>query len=170
MSKELKKEVIEALRELKEAIKPKAVVFGLDRVLVDSSKRYEMCREEAGGYEKAFWDCFLSEKYMDYDSLRDDVTRVLRSYLVKGYRIIILAGRVRQTQARKTRSQLKRWRIPYHEIIFREKGDHREDHVYKLEELAKLMGRYRIEALYDGSDKVLEAVKGKYPRIKAVKV
>ena len=32
------------------------------------------------------------------------------------------------------------------------------------------MGRYRIEALYDGSDKVLEAVKGKYPRIKAVKV
>ncbi|MEB3797250.1 MAG: hypothetical protein G5Z42_00330 [Caldisphaeraceae archaeon] len=66
--------------------------------------------------------------------------------------------------------QLKRWRIPYHEIIFREKGDHREDHVYKLEAIAKLMGRYRIEALYDGSGKVLEAVKGKYPRIKAVKV
>ena len=170
MSEELKKEVIEALKELKEALKPRAVVFDLDGVLIDSSKRYEVCKEEAKGNEKAFWDCFLSEKYMNYDSLREDVIRILRGYLVKGYRVIILTGRVRQTQARKTRSQLKEWGISYHEIVFRRKGDYREDQDYKLEGLAKLMNRYRVEALYDDSNKVLEAVKRKYPGIKVVKV
>ena len=44
---DLKSEIIEALKELREALKPKVVVFELDEVLVDSSERYNRCLEEA---------------------------------------------------------------------------------------------------------------------------
>jgi len=42
----LKSEIIEVLRELEEALKPKAVVFDLDGVLVNSNERYRRCLEE----------------------------------------------------------------------------------------------------------------------------
>ncbi len=56
--------------------------------------------------------------------------------------------------------------IPYHEIIFREKGDYRKDYAFKLEALEKLMDRYRIEVVYDDSLKFIEEVRRRYPQIK----
>lgn len=165
-SEQLRQKIVAVLKELREALKPRAIVFDLDGVLVDSSKRYAKCREEARGDRRKFWECFLSEKYMDLDKPREDAVKILRGYLVKQYKIIILTGRVKQTQATKTREQLRKWGIYYHEIVFREKGDYRRDHVYKLEELAKLMERYKIEAVYDDSTRVLDAIKKKYPHIK----
>ncbi|RLE47003.1 MAG: hypothetical protein DRJ31_09450 [Candidatus Methanomethylicota archaeon] len=167
---QLRQEIIGVLKELREALKPKAVVFDLDGVLVDSSERYAKCKEEAGNDRRKFWECFLSEKYMDLDKPREDVVKILRGYLVKRYRIIILTGRIRQTHAAKTRKQLRKWGIYYHEIVFREKGDYRKDHVYKLEELARLMERYMIEVVYDDSTKVLDAIKKRYPQVKVCKV
>ena len=170
MSDELKREVIDALKELREALKPKAVVFDLDGVLVDCSERYARCREESRGDRGRFWKCFLSEKYMDLDKPREDAVKLLRSYLAKGYRIIILTGRVRQAQARKTREQLRRWRIYYHEIVFRERGDYREDRIFKLEELEKLMKKYRVKAVFDESEEIVEAIKKHYPKVEARKI
>mgnify|MGYP000389064791 CR=1 FL=1 len=166
----IKGEIIEALRELREALKPKAVVFDLDGVLVDSSERYNKCYEEARGNRRKFWKCFLSEKYMDLDKPNEEMVKLVRSYLARGYKIIILTGRVKQTQERKTREQLRKWKIYYHEIIFREKGDYRKDHTFKLEHLDKLMERYKIEAVFDDSERVVEEVKKRYPQVEAYKV
>ncbi len=46
---------------------------------------------------------------MDFDKPREDMVKVLRGYLVRKYKVIIITGRVRQTQARKTREQLRKW-------------------------------------------------------------
>jgi len=166
----IKAEIIAALKELKEAIKPKAVVFDLDGTLIDSSERYSRCIREAKGDKKKFWECFLSEKYMELDRPREEVVKLLRGYLVKKYKIIIITGRIRQTQERKTKEQLRKWGIYYHEIIFREKGDYRKDYVLKLEYISKLMDCYKIEAIYDDSDHVIEAIKNRFPSIKVRKV
>ncbi len=169
MQGDIKSEVIEALKELKEALKPKAVVFDLDSVLVDSSERYKKCQEEAAGSRKKFWECFLSDKYMDLDRPREDVVKQLRSYLVRGYKIIILTGRVRERQARKTKQQLRKWNIYYHEIVFRDEGDLSKDHVYKVLQLRKLLDRYRIEAVFDDSERVLKTIKKNFPSIQTIK-
>lgn len=66
----VKEEITKALKDLREALKPKAIVFDLDVVLMDSSERYRRCLEEAmrkyntssaeglgyiAGTRRAFW-------------------------------------------------------------------------------------------------------------------
>jgi len=55
---------------------------------------------------REFWKCTLSEKYMGLDKPREDMVKVLRSYLVKGYKIIILTDRVKQHKLGKPGSSL----------------------------------------------------------------
>lgn len=66
----VKEEITKALKDLRETLKPKAVVFDLGGVLVDSSERYRRCLEGAmreynassaegleyiAGTRRAFW-------------------------------------------------------------------------------------------------------------------
>ena len=93
-------------------LKPKAIVFDLDGVLVDCSERYRLCLQEANGKRnKRFWECFLSEKYMDLDQPNTETIETLREYYRRGYRIIILTGRVKEKQENKTKQQLKQYNI-----------------------------------------------------------
>lgn len=185
MGEDIRGEIVNALMELREALKPKAVVFDLDGVLVDSSRRYEKCMRETMrkyrvrkpeelkhivGAMRDFWKCFLSEKHMNLDRPKPEAAKLVRSYLSKGYKIIILTGRVKQTQERKTRKQLKEWGIHFHEIVFRNKGDYRKDYEVKLEALEKLMEKYNVEIVYDDSEKFLQRIRSKFPNIKTYKV
>jgi len=81
-------------------LRPRAVVFDIDGVLVDSSERFRKAMEE----------------------------------------------------------QLRAFGIEYDEIVFRPEGDYSKNHEFKARELAKLMQRYAIEAVYDDSEAVVEAV------------
>jgi len=162
-SSDIKAEVIAALRDLREALKPRAVIFDLDGVLVDSSERYRLCESESGGDRRRFWDCFLSERYMDLDRPREEYVRILRDYLSKGFRIIIVTGRVRETQEAKTLRQLSEWGITYHEIYFRKAGDYRKDYEFKSEIIEKLSRRYRIAAVFEDSKPVAEALRKLLP-------
>jgi len=156
---DIKSEVIAALRDLREALKPKAVVFDLDGVLVDSSERFKLCESESGGDRRRFWECFLSEKYMDLDRPVEKYIQILKSYAAQGYRVIIITGRVRETQEAKTLRQLSEWGITYHEIYFRSRGDYRKDFEYKSEVVRNLSKKYRIEAVFDDSKAVVEALR-----------
>ena len=87
-------------------------MFDLDGVLVDCSERYRLCLQEANGKRnKRFWECFLSEKYMDLDQPNTETIETLREYYRRGYRIIILTGRVKEKQENKTKQQLKQYNI-----------------------------------------------------------
>jgi len=163
VSQSLRDEIIAALRDLREALKPKAVVFDLDGVLVDSSERYRLCESEAAGDRRRFWDCFLSEKYMDLDRPRPEYVEALKRYAAQGYRIIIVTGRVRETQEAKTLRQLRDWGVEFHEIYFRSRGDYRKDFEFKSEIVKKLSQRYRIEAVFEDSKPVVEALRRLLP-------
>jgi len=163
VSQSLRDEIIAALRDLREALKPKAVVFDLDGVLVDSSERYRLCESESGGDRGRFWECFLSERYMDLDRPRPEYVETLRRYAAQGYRIIIITGRVRETQEAKTLRQLSEWGITFHEIYFRSRGDYRKDYEFKSEIVRELSQRYRIVAVFEDSKPVAEALRKLLP-------
>jgi len=158
-SGDIKAEIIAALKDLREALKPKAVIFDLDGVLVDSSERYRLCEEESRGDRRKFWDCFLSEKYMDLDKPVEKYIQILKSYAAQGYRIIIVTGRVEERQRDRTLRQLSEWGVTFHEIYFRRAGDYRKDYEYKSEVVRRLSERYRIAAVFDDSKAVVEALR-----------
>jgi len=146
-------------------LRPKAVVFDIDGVLVDSSRRFNKALEEVGAKDpkeltgekrKRFWEVFLSEKYLHLDNPNEEYVERLREYRAQGYKIIILTGRPERLR-RATEEQLRRFGVEYDEIVFRPEGDYSKDHEFKARELAKLMQRYTIEAVYDDSEAVVEA-------------
>jgi len=148
----------------------RAVVFDLDGVLVDSSERFLKCLDESKNDKQKFWSCFLSEKYMDLDRPREEYIRILREYLSKGYRIVIVTGRVEERQKDKTLKQLSQWGITFHEIYFRKAGDYRKDWEFKIEIIDRILRKCEIEAVYDDSDRVIEEIKRRHPEIKVYKV
>ncbi|RDD52804.1 MAG: hypothetical protein BA066_07730 [Candidatus Korarchaeota archaeon NZ13-K] len=162
-SSDIKAEIIAALRDLREALKPKAAIFDLDGVLVDSSERYRLCESEAAGDRRRFWECFLSEKYMDLDRPRTEYVETLRRYAAQGYRIIIVTGRVEERQKNKTLRQLSDWGITFHEIYFRRAGDYRKDYEFKSEIVRNLSKKYRIVAVFEDSKPVAEALRKLLP-------
>jgi len=163
MSRDIKAEVIAALKDLREALKPRAVIFDLDGVLVDSSERFKRCESESGGDRRRFWDCFLSEKYMDLDRPRPEYVELAKRYAAQGFAVIIVTGRVEEKQRSKTIQQLTQWGVTFSEIYFRQKNDYRKDHELKTEIIRRLSSRYRIVAVYEDSQAVAEALKKLLP-------
>jgi len=143
----------------------RAVVFDIDGVLVDSSERFKKAMEEmgvkdprelAGEKRRRFWEVFLSEKYLHLDTPNEEYIEKLKEYKAQGYRVVILTGRPERLRGA-TEEQLRAFGIEYDEIVFRPEGDYSKDHEFKARELAKLMQRYAIEAVYDDSEAVVEA-------------
>jgi len=148
----------------------RVVIFDLDGVLVDSSERFLKCLDESKNDKQMFWSCFLSEKYMDLDRPREEYIKILREYLSKGYRIVIVTGRVEERQKDKTLKQLSQWGVAFHEIYFRKTGDYRKDWEFKIEIIDRILRKCEIEAVYEDSDRVIEEIKRKHPEIKVYKV
>jgi len=145
--------------------RPRAVVFDIDGVLVDSSERFRKAMEEvgvkdpkelAGEARRRFWEVFLSEKYLHLDTPNEEYIEKLREYRSQGYRIVILTGRPERMR-KATEEQLKRLGIEYDEAVFRQEGDYSKDHEFKSKALEALKERYRVEAIYDDSEAVAEA-------------
>ena len=150
-------------------MKPRAVVFDLDGVLFDSSRRYEKCREEARGDRKRFWDCFLSPRYMHLDAPIEENLEAARAYKEAGYALIIVSGR-REVQREATLAQLRAAGLEPDELILRPEGDYRKDYIYKVSIIEQLERDYIIVAVYDDSERVINAVKERFPWITAVLV
>lgn len=156
----------------------KAVVFDVDGVLVDSSSRFRACLDEVGLEDlskarglkrRLFWDCFLSERYVYLDRVREDMASLARGYASRGYRIIVVTGRP-ESMKRITVEQLRAAGIEDAEIYFRKRGDYRSDSEYKVDVVRALVNRYEIEAVYDDSEEVVKALKREFPEIKVILV
>jgi len=139
------------------------VIFDLDGTLVDCSVRKYWCELENKADRTKFWECFLSEKYMDLDQPKQHIIKLLNDYFEKGYKVVIITGRLYETQYSKTIEQLKKWNIPYHEIYFRHKGDYCKDFVFKSEIIKMLLDKgYKIKAVYDDSVDVVQFIKKQF--------
>jgi len=143
------------------------VIFDLDNTLVDCRVRYYWCELDSRADRANFWECLLSDRYMDLD-IPKDLIKTLRTYYEQGYRIIIITERLYETQYSKTIEQLKKWNIPYHEIYFRRKGDYRNDFMFKSEIIKMLLDKgYKIKAVYDDSIDVVQFIRKQFPGIEA---
>lgn len=120
----------------------KCVVFDLDGVIFDVSARLRAVLEELRvksmdevkrnpKLRNKFWKLFLSQKYMYLDAARINVIEYMRNLKKKGYKIVIITGRVLEKQGEETKRQLDENKVPYDEIYFRRKNDRRKDVEYK---------------------------------------
>jgi len=144
--------------EITPVAEKRCIVFDLDGTLIDSSERFRRCELESRGNRYRFWECFQSPKYMDFDRPRYGIVKLLLDYRARGYRIIIVTGRCRETQELKTLEQLREWGIEFDEIYFRSRNDYRKDYVFKSEIIREIGSRCIIEAIYDDSIDVVNTL------------
>jgi hypothetical protein len=129
-------------------IKPKAIIFDIDGVLSDPSRRIEFAKKKE-------WDTFNGLSSADYPF--KDACAICRS-LSKDFEIIFLTGR-----PEKFRSQTVKWlfdnvfvmRNQFIKLVMRPDGDFRKSSEYKLSELNKLKEDYRIIGAFDDNEFVI---------------
>mgnify|MGYP000097138337 CR=1 FL=1 len=153
-------------------------VFDIDGVLVDPSKRLKKCLEEQGAKflkdldrarKQAFWECFLSDKYMDLDEPIIENIRYVQKLKENGVKIVLLTGRREDTQKTATLMQIKKWKIPCDKIYFRRKNDRRKDYIYKANILKLLLKRnYKIVEIWDDMEDVAKKLKEISPKTKVI--
>jgi len=153
-------------------------VFDIDGVLVDPSKRLKKCLEEQGAKflkdldrarKQAFWECFLSDKYMDLDEPIIENIRYVQKLKENGVKIVLLTGRRENTQKTATLMQIKKWKIPCDKIYFRRKNDRRKDYIYKANILKLLLKRnYKIVEIWDDMEDVAKKLKEISPKTKVI--
>ena len=139
----------------------KGVVFDLDGTLIDVSERYNICKKKSKN-NKEFWQCFLSMLYMYLDNPIEKMIEKVREYKRQGYLIIIITGRVEETQKEATLQQLQQFNIPYDLLFMRKLGDFRKDYEFKCSIIEKLLTGIKIEKIYDDSEEVRECVRKRF--------
>jgi phosphoglycolate phosphatase-like HAD superfamily hydrolase len=158
----------------------RVVVFDVDGVLVDSSARFRACLEEVGlrslegvrGFKRRlFWECFLSSRYIYLDRVRVEYAALARDYAERGFKVVVVTGRPRSMEV-ETWAQLREAGLEglVSEVFFRRVGDYRGDSVFKVEVLRRLAARYVVEAVYDDSEDVVEALRREFPGVKVILV
>ena len=143
-----------------------AVIVDLDGTLFSVDKRKELCEQEANGNKKKFWACFQSPKYMDYDTLNEQVAQFVRDVYEKGALVVIGTGRSELTQKEATINQLKRYNIPFHDIYMRPPNDFSKDYELKSRIVNIIQEKYKPKeiVIIDDSEEVLKRLPGRsYP-------
>ena len=156
----------------------KCAIFDIDGVIFDVSNRIIAALEELGvdsidkvkrnpKLRNKFWKIFLSPKYMYLDKPRLDVINYMRKLKDRGYKIIIVTGRVLETQGEKTEEQLKKYNVPYDEIYFRRKKNKRKDCELKASIIQWLIFKgYEIVEVHEDSEEVINKLKLIIPNAK----
>jgi len=149
----------------------KCAVFDIDGVIFDVSDRIRATLEELGvdsidevkrnpKLRNKFWKIFLSPKYMYLDKPRLDAINYMHKLKNKGYKIIIVTGRVLETQGEETKKQLRKFNVPYDEIYFRRKRDKRKDYELKASIIQWLIFKgYEIVEVHVDSEEVINRLK-----------
>jgi 3-deoxy-D-manno-octulosonate 8-phosphate phosphatase KdsC-like HAD superfamily phosphatase len=143
-------------------VKGNNIVFDIDGVLIDCSERLRRCMEESNG-RKAFWDCFLSPKYMHLDKPIEFGFEMLRDRIAKGFNVVIVTGRT-DNMIQETVEQLKSMGIEGVPIVFRKTGNYAKDYIFKPS-VVKSLGLEVLE-VHDDSFEVLKSFAELYPNAK----
>jgi phosphoglycolate phosphatase-like HAD superfamily hydrolase len=156
-----------------------ASIWDLDMTLIDASARYRIAMESLGfppekplreltsRERSAFWDVFLSERYLGLDRPFRDRVEALRNRYMSGMAIIILTGRPIRLE-KPTRDQLRKFNIPHHLLIMRPEGVYEPEHKFKIRVLERLILEYgvRVEEVHDDNQEVIAAVARRFPYVK----
>ena len=125
----------------------KVLVVDLDNTLFNTQARFNACLAETGATSlnelkgearRAFWECYQSPRYMDFDVPNPNVVDTVRRAKDKGWIVVLLTGRNGETQREKTLEQLAKYNVPYDYLIMRNPDDFRKETEYKKEILNSL--------------------------------
>jgi len=144
-------------------VKGNNIVFDIDGVLIDCGERLRRCEEESNGSRKAFWDCFLSPRYMHLDKPIEFGFEVLKDRIAKGYNIVIITGRT-DNMVSETLKQLKAQGVDGIPIVFRRRGNYAKDYIYKPS-AAKRLG-LDVREVHEDDFEVLKSFGEIYPYAK----
>lgn len=149
----------------------KCAIFDIDGVIFDVSDRIKAVLEELGvesldkikyniKLRNKFWKIFLSPKYMYLDKPRFDVINHMHKLKREGYKIVIVTGRVLETQGEETKKQLEKYNVPYDEIYFRRRKDKRKDYELKESIIQRLILKgYEIAEVHEDSEDIIRKLK-----------
>jgi hypothetical protein len=134
------------------------VVFDIDGVLVDSSQRYKHCQSMAKS-RREFWQCFFDCSLLHMDRPNEGLIRLARAFKVLGWRVVALTGRV-ETMRDCTEEELRRFGVPFDEVMMRLPGDFRKSSSIKKDVVCGWVGVFDKVIAYDDDPSVIEALRG----------
>lgn len=118
---------------------PKAIICDLDGTLAQLNGRNP-----------------FDAAHCDRDLLNEPVASVVRTYLEKGYELLLLSGR-QDAHREPTERWLKQHGIEYSALLMRATKDQRKDSIIKKEIFDKhIAGKYFIEFVLDDRDQVVD--------------
>ena len=147
----------------------KAVIFDIEGVLIDVSERLKLCLEETGkkfgkiirshkelkgNARKYFWNCFMSEKYLEFDKPLECNIELAKK-LQENYKLILITG-ARDEIARVHEKRLRNYGLRF--IIFsRPKGNRLPSAVFKRRIIEELINEgYEIEKVFEDDEENCE--------------
>ncbi len=135
-----------------------AVIFDMDGVLVDSSQRYDYCKSITKT-RREFWNCFFNCSLLHLDRPNERLVQLARAFKSLGWRVIILTGRT-EAMRECTEEELRRFGIPFDEVVMRKNGDFRRAGEYKGDVVRGLVGAFDRVIAYDDDPGVINALRG----------
>ena len=99
-------------------------IFDIDGTLSDASHRQHLLEEPKD------WTGFFVAAVDDQPIW--EVITVLRALAKSGDTIVLMTGRP-ESSRNLTATWLRKYRVPFHNLLMRAEGDHREDYVVKAE-------------------------------------
>ena len=127
----------------------RAVIVDLDGTIFDSRVRWKKASEKATPPSPAFWEYFMSDDFIKYDTPIKNSAKVLNYIKECGFKIIYLSGR-RDEVKLDTEIAIEKYGFPEGEIILRKKGLKTED--FKIRELRRLKSEYNVAMMIGDSD------------------
>lgn len=131
------------------------ISFDIDGVLVDASKRLNLCLNDGD----VDWDCFLDCGKLALDSPKRRNVELALELSKRGYNVVVITGRPERMR-KCTELQLRSYGVVYKALYMRPEGDTRRDHLYKADAIVALR-RKGIEVLahFDDNEDTVKALK-----------
>jgi trehalose-6-phosphatase len=136
---------------------------------MDSQKRWAECQKLFQNDKRGFWNCFQSERFMGFDTPKDNVIYFAKSLIDNETVVVIVSGRS-ERQMNKTLEQLRNIGVEFNEIYLRKGKDFRKDFQFKGEIIGQLIQKYNPSEtiLIDDSDDVINHVSQNFPGVKVI--
>ena len=131
------------------------ISFDIDGVLVDASKRLNLCLNG----DDVDWSCFLDCRKLVLDLPKQRNIELVSTISRRGYDVVVITGRPEHMR-KCTELQLRSYGVVYKALYMRLEGDTRRDHLYKVDAIIALRRRgIEVLAHFDDNEDTVKALK-----------